>query len=139
MPSADQKQQFDVLFSTLCEFQSGLLTSTTQVAGFLSVAIGWLATSTNARDFLRESGTGRNIAVLALIGTFLLYAFGSIKVYRSSQKTFRFLTRLDFMPSEYFQNRVVDVPILLVYCAGNLFLVGLVIGLVYQISGTKLH
>jgi hypothetical protein len=137
MPGADQKQQFDVLFSTLCEFQSGLLTSTTQVAGFLSVAISWLATSSNARAFLKNSGTGKNIAVLALIGTFLLYGFGSLKVYRSSQKTFQLLTRLDFMPSEFFQNRVVDVPILLVYTIGNLFLVGLVIVLVYQISGTK--
>jgi len=138
MPGADQKQQFDTLYSTLCDFQQGLLTSTTQVAGFLSVTIGWLATSKDAREFLKASSTGRNIAVLALIGTFLLYGFGSVKVYRSSQRTYRLLSKLDFMPSEYFQNRVIDIPILLVYTIGNLFLVGLVIGLVGQVSGVRL-
>jgi hypothetical protein len=133
MSEPDPKQrQFDVLFSTLCEFQNGMLTSTTQVAGFLSVTIGWLATSSDARHFLAASRDARRFAILALLSTFLLYAFASVKVFRSSKKTFGLLCKLDFMPSEYYQNRVIDLPILLVFVVGNFFLVALVIGFVWR-------
>jgi len=139
MPIADAKQRFDILFSTLCEFQSGLLTSTSQVAGFLIVAIGWLATSSAARDFLKNNGTGRIVTILALLGTFVLYSLGCLKVYLSSQKTFRLLKHLDFVPPEYLEDRIVDIPILLIYTVGNLFLVALAVGLVFEVSGMNLR
>ena len=111
---ATAQQQFDVLFTTLHEIQTGLISSTAQVAGFLLLATGWIATSQTAQTFLRTDKSARYLAVASLGGAFMLYVAASLKTFLVSRKALALLKGLNFMPSENFVGRSIDVPIILV-------------------------
>jgi hypothetical protein len=132
MPTADEKQrQFDVLYATLCGLQQGLLDSTTKVAGFLLLATGWLATSQSAQAFLHDPFT-RHLAVTSLAAAYALYACAAIMVYADSKRTLTLLVRLDSMPLEYYETRVITLPALLIFLFGNLALAALAAGLAFR-------
>jgi hypothetical protein len=131
MAEADPKlKQFDVLYSTLGELQKGLLSSTTQVAGFLLLAIGWLATSANTFPLLHSRPTVRYMAAAALCGAFVLYAYGACMVYTRSQKTFKMLIQVDLMPVDFYESNVLNLRELFIFIAGTFFLFGLAAGCV---------
>ena len=116
------KGRFDVLFGTLCEIQKGLLENTVKVAGFSVIAIGWLATSDYTQRLLRADKTLRYLVVAATGGAFALYVVASLKAFAISQQSLSLLNKLNFMPLDYYKNRSIDAPVLIVYIAGNLFL-----------------
>jgi hypothetical protein len=127
-----KKEQFDVLYATLRELQTGLVDSTSKVAGFLLLATGWLATSSTARAFLHADGVVRNLAVAALAGAFVLYACASFVVFSTSRKTLQSLDRLEFLPRDCYANRAISLPVLLIFIVGNFCLFGLAAGLVFR-------
>jgi hypothetical protein len=126
------QRQFDILYATLCEVQTGLVNSTAQVAGFLLLSTGWIATSDTAQKLLRSDRFTRRLAVAALGGAFVLYVAATMKTFVISEKTFALLKKLDFMPPDYYENRRVDSAVLVVFLVGNLFLAGLEAGLVLR-------
>jgi hypothetical protein len=112
----------------------GLLDSTTKVAGFLLLATGWLTTSESARTRLRSDQFARHLAVTALAGAFVLYGCAAVKAFLISQRTLSLLSRLNFMSVAHYESRAIDLPVLLIFVFGNLFLAGLAAGLVLRAS-----
>ena len=137
MPEADPKQkQFDVLFTTLGELQQGLISSTTQVAGFLLLTIGWLATSESAWKLLHSHRHVGDVTAAALAGAFGLYSFGAYMVYARSQRTFMLLGRLALMPADCYDTRVINLPELSIFIGGTFFLFGLAAALILSASSS---
>jgi hypothetical protein len=130
--NSNAQRRFDVLYGSLSEIQKGLVDSATQVAGFLLLATGWIATSKEARTFLHEQKSARYLAALALAGAFILYMSGSVGAFVLSRRTFRSLNALDFMPPDYYTARSITLAVLLTVLSGNAFLAILAIGLVLQ-------
>ena len=132
MADDSRQKQFDVLFSTLGNLQTGVMSGTSQVAGFLLVVIGWLATSEKALGLLPSHSPNRSMVAVALVAAFGFYVYGVAIVYSRSQHTFKMLTRLDFMPSEYFKTNVLGLSELAVFIGGNAFLVGVILVILFH-------
>lgn len=126
------KRQFDLLYSSLCDIQKSLLDNTAKVAGFRLIAIGWIATSTAARDFLKDDELTRYVAVAALGGAFLFYALAARKAHQASLRTVELLNALDYLPEEHYLLRRVGLTTLVLFVVGNLFLVLLVASLILR-------
>ena len=127
------KQEFDVLYATLREIQTSLLDSTAKVAGFLLLVTGWLVTSEGARKFLQSDKASKYLALISLAGAFAFYVCASGKAFQISQRTFVLLNQLQFMPPEYYELRRVDRFTLLIFVAGNFFLVVLAGYMVWRV------
>ncbi|MDJ0707241.1 MAG: hypothetical protein QNJ46_28535 [Leptolyngbyaceae cyanobacterium MO_188.B28] len=116
------KQEFDLLYETLCEIQEDLADGTAKVAGFLLLATGWFATSKNAQDFLESDKVAGYLAIAALAGTFIFYVCASMKIFLISKHTFLLLKQLHFMPTKYYESRRVDVATIAIFVVGNFVL-----------------
>lgn len=119
------KQQFEVLYATLCETQKGLIDNTAKVAGFLLLATSWIVTSETARTFMGTDDTSRNILIIAIAGAFVFYAGAALRGFHISQSTFTMLKQLGFIPSKCFKHRKVDTLMIILFITGNLILASL--------------
>jgi hypothetical protein len=128
------EQEFVLLYETLCEIQKGLLDNTAKVAGFLLLVTGWLATVEGARKFLQSDKVAGYLAIVALTGAFAFYVCASMKAFMISKRTFAMLNKLQFMPTEYYETRRVDLTTLAIFVVGNLFLAVLAGCLVWRVS-----
>jgi hypothetical protein len=135
MPDENSKveRQFDLLFGNLREIQQGLVDAGAKVAGFLLLATGWIATSNEARTFLHEQKFARYVTAVALAGAFIFYLSASVGAFVLSQRTFRSLKSLDFMPQDYYSSRRITLAVLLTVLFGNVFLAIMAIGLVLHL------
>ena len=124
------KHKFDLLYGSLCEIQKSLLDSTAKVAGFLLLAIGWIATSSEARDFLSDDVLSKCITIATLVGAFSFYTFAANKAHLASIRTVELLIELDYMPHQYYVLRKIDLTTLVLFVVGNLFLVFLIASLI---------
>jgi TRAP-type C4-dicarboxylate transport system permease small subunit len=98
---SNAKQKFDLLYGSLCEIQKSLLDSTAKVAGFLLLATGWIATSSEARAFLKEDDISRYLAATALVGSFIFFTLAATKAHLASVHTIELLIKLGYVPQEY--------------------------------------
>lgn len=125
--TGDPKIEFDLQHNTLCEVQRALLDNTAKVAGFLLLAIGWIATSETARKFLAADPPSRRATVAAVIAVFLLAALASVKAFKVSNVTYRRLVELNYVPVHCYAGRRVDTAVLVVYVIGNAALAALLV------------
>ena len=123
----DAKQEFEVLYPTLCEIQRSLLDSTTKVAGFLLLAAGWLATSDSARLFIRSDSLIRNTSIMAVLGVTILSAYLSWTAYSASDRIAKQIDELQYVSARSVLHRRVSLRALTAYIAGNFFLAALVV------------
>jgi hypothetical protein len=123
----DSKQEFEVLYSTLCEIQKSLLDSTTKVAGFFLLAAGWLATSDSARLFIRSDSLIRNTSIMAVLGVTVLSTYVSWTAYSASGRIAKQIDELQYVSAQSVAHRRVSLPALTSYIAANIFLAVLVV------------
>ena len=68
------KQEFDLHMAALTDTQKLLLDNTAKVAGFLLLALGWLATSEDARNYLTDNPRVAIVFVAAILIAYVMAA-----------------------------------------------------------------
>jgi hypothetical protein len=130
----DLKQQFDLLHNHLSEIQRTIVENTAKVTGFLLLAMGWLATSSGARDYLKTHLALCWVGSAAVVGTLAAASLASWLAYRASDITFQRLVALDYLPTSCYDIRRVGARSLVLYIAGNVFLGGLLIVVLFNVD-----
>ncbi|WP_421870413.1 hypothetical protein [Motiliproteus sp.] len=119
--------EFDLHISHLTSTHVAFINDTSKVAGFLLLALGWYATSGDARDFLAVTPMMTNLAAVAIASAYLLSVCASWVAYRVSANAIRRLRELDYLPPSAYEGRVLG-PITFAACVGgNGILAGLLI------------
>jgi hypothetical protein len=127
--SQDQlrKAEFDLHVSHLTETHKAFIENTGKVAGFLLLALGWFATSKDARFFLTSTPEVAILAALAVVTAYLLSVAASWVAYRVSAKGLRRLKALAYLPPSAYEGRVLGPVTFWVCVAGNGVLAALLV------------
>jgi hypothetical protein len=125
-PSMDEmrKAQFNVLYESLKDYHIGYIDSAFKIAGFLVLVAGWLITSKDARHLLATDPAGRRLLASGLMFGTVIYGFISWRVYVLSQRGFRKLNELNFMPAAYYEDHVIDVSTVVTFVLINAAMTG---------------
>jgi hypothetical protein len=104
--SADTaRQEFDLHIAVLTDTQKALVEATAKVAGFLLLALGWLATSEQARTYLARDKPAAIVFALAMVVAYLISAFLTWLAYRACAKTYSHLQSLAHLPERAYEVR----------------------------------
>ena len=122
-----KKLEFDLHVAHLTDTHKGFIDNTGKVAGFLLLALGWFATSNDARAFLASAPNVTLLAALAVACAYLLSAVASWVAYRVSAKGLRRLNELAYLPVSAYEARVLGPVTFAVCVAGNGVLAALLI------------
>lgn len=95
MPSANAKEQFDLLYDSLANLHAGFVESAFKVTGFLLVVVGWIVTSTSARSAIGSSMPLVVLSTTALVLASCLYLLSSYRVMNLSQNVYDSLVSVD--------------------------------------------
>lgn len=98
------EDQFALLYERLQFFHSSGLDSVFKVAGFLLLVTGWVLTSDNVRELLSRDPLVRWAAVATLIFAAATFTGITLRAVRQSEKIFRQLKDLGYMPTEHFED-----------------------------------
>lgn len=121
------RQEFDLHVAHLTDTHKAFIENTSKVAGFLLLALGWFATSKDARTFLASTPNCTALAALAVTAAYLLWVGASWITYRVSLKTFRRLQELAYLPQSAYEARALG-PVTFGACiAGNGVLTALLV------------
>ena len=123
----DVKAEFEVLFAAFCEIQRSLLENTTKVAGFFLLAVGWLATSENARSYLSSDSLIRYSAICAVILIILTFCVVSWIALSASERIEMQLNSLEYVSAQSISHRRVTIQVLACYTLANVCLASLVV------------
>ena len=123
----DPKAEFDVLFPALCEIQRSFLENTTKIAGFFLLAVGWLATSESARNYLRAESLVRNSAVAAVVAVTIIFCVVSWTAFAASRRILAELNGLNYISANATRHRRVTLSAFLAYTVANVCLASLVV------------
>ena len=125
--SQESRLEFDLHVAHLTETHKAFIENTAKVAGFLLLALGWFATSKDARTFLASTPNVTALAALAVAAAYLLSVGASWVAYRVSVKAFRRLNELACLPQSAYEARMLG-PVTFVVCvAGNGVLAALLV------------
>jgi hypothetical protein len=105
---ASPKEKFDTLYELLKEHYAGLIDFEFKHGTVLTLLLGWVLASKDARDFLHSYG---GVARFVCVAVLLYAAFHSIWVwnfYRRSLLAYTQLCKLGYMPTEYFEKRCIQ-------------------------------
>jgi hypothetical protein len=104
---ASLKDKHEFLITVLRDTYTGLLDFAFKHGTLLAIALGWLITSDNARDFLSQNAIAKySICLAALLWTYFYYKWVGVFYNRSSDAYDR-LKLLNFMPEDYVVLRVI--------------------------------
>ena len=123
----DARHEFDLHVAHLTETHKAFIENTGKVAGFLLLALGWFATSKDARAFLASSPGVTALAALAVTAAYLLSVGASWVAYRMSVKAFRRLNELACLPRSAYEARMLGPTTFAVCLAGNGVLAALLV------------
>lgn len=113
------KEEFDLHVEQITDTHKGFVDNTTKVAGFLLLALGWIVTSSTAREYLVATPDMAIIAAIAVAAAYMLSVGASWIGYRVSNNAIRRLNDLSYLPRSAYEGRILD-PITFVVClAGN--------------------
>ena len=105
---ASPKEKFDTLLGLLKDNYAGVFDFEFKNVTVLTLPLGWSLASNDARSFLHSH---RGIAYCAC-GALLLYVILLLvsfwKFYRRSRLTYAQLSKLGYMPAEYFRVRRIQ-------------------------------
>lgn len=119
--------EFDLHIEHLTATHVAFINDTSKVAGFLLLALGWFATSGDAREFLASTPMMTPLAAMAIASAYLLSVCASWVAYRVSANAIHRLRGLDYLPPSAYEGRKLG-PITFVACVGgNGVLAGLLI------------
>lgn len=134
-PAGRLKQEFDLHIGFLTETNKAFVDNTGKVAGFLLLALGWLATSEDAREYLASTPQIAKLAALAVAVTFLLYTAASLGAYRRSRDSYVRLVDLAYLPESAFKARKLGLATSAVCVVGTAVLACLLVALLASIAG----
>ena len=105
---ASPKEKFDTLFGLLKDHYAGLFDFEFKNVTVLTLLLGWSLASKDARSFLHiHPGIAYCACGALFLYVFLLsVSFG--KFYRRSRLTYGQLSKLGYMPTEYFRVRRIQ-------------------------------
>lgn len=101
------QERFELLHARLEHYHSSGIDSVFKMAGFLLVVSGWVLTSDNAQALLARDPFIRGAAVATVLFTAATMVVIAVRLMRESQRTFRQLQALAYMPAEYYQDIAV--------------------------------
>jgi hypothetical protein len=123
----EARQEFDLHVAHLTETHKAFIENTAKVAGFLLLALGWFATSKDARAFLASTPSVTAFASMAVTAAYVLSVAASWVAYRVSAKAFRRLNELAYLPQSAYEGRLLGPVTFAVCVAGNGVLAALLV------------
>jgi hypothetical protein len=103
---------FELLYSELRHYHDGLYDGAYKVVGSLLLIIGWIITSDTARRVLQQSKWTRWAAIVCIVVCFVgAWALAS-QLYGKSAHTAKMLDSLNYIPREYYEDRIITKPTL---------------------------
>jgi hypothetical protein len=114
-----KKEEFDLLVQHVTDIQKSFVENTAKVAGFLLLAMGWLATAKEARTFLSNNEIFAVIAAITVAVTYVLSVWASAIAYSASAKAIKRLSELSWLDSPAYENRALDKNTFYVCVIGN--------------------
>lgn len=113
------KEEFALQVEYITETHKAFIENTAKVAGFLLLALGWYATSNEARAFLAYTRSIAVISAIAVAAAYLLSVGASWIAYQSSTKAVRRLNELSYLPQSSYEGRILGRTTFIVCVAGN--------------------
>ena len=124
------KEEFDLLVQHVTDTHKSFVDNTAKVAGFLLLAIGWLATASDARTFLSGNKGFACIAAIAVAAAYFLSVWASKIAYNASRRAIGRLGELSYLPPSAYRDRALNQSTFAVCVVGNGVLAAvLVVGL----------
>jgi hypothetical protein len=106
-PAASLKDKHEFLSTVLRDTYTGLIDFAFKHGALLAIALGWLITSDNAREFLAQNSIAKySICLAALLWTYFYYRWVRV-FYNRSNRAYDKLKLLNFMPEDYMALRVI--------------------------------
>jgi hypothetical protein len=127
-------QESDIHITYLSETHKAFIENSAKVTGFLLLAIGWYATSTEARSFLATTSGLAVLSAIAVLSAYALSVAASWVAYSGSAMTYRRLQQLAYLPEEAYKERRLGLLTFAVCAAGNGVLACL---LAYLLAATR--
>ena len=124
-------ESFKALFDALKDYQGKALDSGYKTLGFMVIALGWLMTSKDTRQFLESHPGVCNAGIVFLAVGCVCYALMSFRMYRLSQSVARKLDALNYADQDVYSHYIIKWPVPVVYS-----LLHLLISFVIAIVGT---
>ena len=125
--NGDAKQEFELHVAYLTETQKSFVENTSKVAGFLLLALGWFATSKDARAYIGSAHQIAYFSAMAVAAAYLLSAGASWVVYRASAKTYQKLVGLAYLHETAYEARKLGLSTFVICVVGTGVLSGLLV------------
>ncbi len=113
------KEEFDLHVAHTTDMHKSFIESSLRVAGFLLLALGWFATSNDAREFLASARSVTVLAALAVAFAYLLSVGASWVAYKFSCKAAQRLTELAYLPQSAYEGRILGTSTFFICIFGN--------------------
>lgn len=133
-PMVSNDKKFDVLYSSLVKHHATFIDSAFRVAGFLFLVMGWLLTSKNAQSSISKSISLSIITIVLLLISGLIYSTICNRIKHFSNKLYEELETLDYLPKNYYSDRLISTRTLAVFLIAIWLLIFFAISLIYSIS-----
>jgi hypothetical protein len=117
---------FKALFEALKDYQSKALDSGYKTLGFMVVALGWLMTSKDTRDFLHSHSDVRCASVGFLVVGGFCYLFMSRRMYKLSQSIAKKLDTLNYASHDVYDHYIIKPAVPVTYSILHLLISGLI-------------
>ena len=121
------KEEFYLHVAHLTDVSKAFVENAAKVAGFLLLALGWYATSKDARAFLASEPGITALAATAAGVAYVLSVVAQWIAYRVSGNSFRRLQAIAYLPESAYKTRRLSLTTLWVCAAGNGVLAALLI------------
>ena len=90
------KLEFELHLSHITEMHKAFFDNMSKVSGFLLLALGWFATSKDARAYLASEPTLSTLAAIGVLAAYLLSVAAAVVAYRASRLALQRLNELNF-------------------------------------------
>ena len=128
------KLEFELHLSHITEMHKAFFDNMSKVSGFLLLALGWFATSKDARAYLASEPTLSTLAAIGVLAAYLLSVAAAVVAYRASRLALQRLNELNFLPASAYVNRALLAPTFLVCTLGNGVLAGLLVIAIFRLN-----
>jgi hypothetical protein len=131
-------EKFALNHATLKDIFNNYIDNSTKTSAYLIVAIGWILTSSTARDFLASQGKQRSLtfflSLAVVLGIAIIHSVVSVGFYQRSQKKAYLLSKQDVVEAESYDNYQISLPHLFVSLPANLFLFAILFTMIFVLK-----